>query len=132
MSESRRIVIRILAAPLLLALFIVEPAVANVPVVEASVTVRYYDLNLDNPKDIANLYHRIRGAAVQVCMPEEGPQVVNRVFWTAWNDCFFQAIDNAVRTVHSDKLNVYHSERTHGSKRRWVESPATPARQRPG
>jgi len=127
MSESRRIIVRMLAPPLLLALCIVEPAVASVPAVEASVTVRYHDLNLANPKDIANLYLRIRGAAVQVCMPEEGPQIVNRVFWTAWNDCFFQAIDNAVRTVRNDKLSVYHSERIHGSKRPWVE--ATAARQ---
>jgi UrcA family protein len=129
MSESRRVIVRTLAPSLLLALFIVESAVASIPAVEASVTVRYHDLDLDNPKDIANLYHRIRGAAVQVCMPEEGPQLVNRLFWTAWNDCFSQAIDNAVRTVHNDKLSVYHSERIHGSKRPWVEAPATAARQ---
>jgi UrcA family protein len=32
-----------------------------------SVTVRYHDLNLNNPEGIANLYERIHAAAVVVC-----------------------------------------------------------------
>jgi UrcA family protein len=111
-------------------LFIAESAVAAVSPVEApSVRVQYHDLNLNDPKGIASLYQRIRNAADEVCKPVEGPQLVNRVFWHAWNDCFAQAIANAVHTVHNDKLSEYHWERIRGWKHPWVGAPATAAMQ---
>jgi len=130
MSESHKIIVRMVALLVLPALFIAESAVAGVPVVEApSVKVQYQDLNLNDQKAIATLYQRIRNAADEACKPAEGPQLVNRVFWKAWNDCFTQAIANAVQTVHNDKLSEYHWERTHGSKYPWVGVPATAAMQ---
>jgi UrcA family protein len=82
--------------------------------VPPSVTVRYEDLNLDSPHDVAGLYKRIENAATQVCRPAEGPQVVSRMHWTAWNQCFYHAIASAVRTVHNDKLSAYHWQRVRG------------------
>jgi UrcA family protein len=130
MSESHKIIVRMVALLVLPALFIAESAVAGIPAVEApSVRVQYQDLNLNDQKAIASLYQRIRNAADEACKPAEGPQLVNRLFWKAWNDCFTQAIANAVQTVHNDKLSQYHWERTRGSKRSWVGVPATAAMQ---
>jgi UrcA family protein len=128
MSESHKIIVRMVALLALPALFIAESAVAGVPSVEApSVKVQYHDLNLNDPKAIASLYQRISNAADEACKPAEGPQLVNRVFWKAWNDCFTQAIANAVQTVHNDRLSEYHWERIRRSKHPWAGVPAVAA-----
>jgi UrcA family protein len=127
MSISHRAIVRIAALLLFPALFIVEPAVAaEVP---PSVTVRYRDLNLNNSEGAATLYKRIRDAAIVVCRREEGSQVVNRIFWTAWNECFDHAIANAVRAVNNENLSAYYSERIRGRKHLEADAPATVARQ---
>ena len=76
-----------------------------------SVTVRYYDLNLNNPEGIAGLYGRIHAAAVDVCKSAEGPQIANRVFRSDWNGCVADTVANAVKAVHNEKLSAYYSER---------------------
>ena len=130
MSESHKIIVRMVALLVLPALFIAESAVAGIPAVEApSVRVQYQDLNLNDQKAIASLYQRISNAADEACKPAEGPQLVNRVFWNAWNDCFAQAIANAARTVHNDKLSEYHWERIRGWKYPWTGAVATAAMQ---
>jgi UrcA family protein len=127
MSKSRRVMLRITALLVFPALFIVQPAAA----VEAppSVTVRYHDLNLNNPEGIATLYKRIHNAAIEVCKPLEGPLVVNRIFWITWEECFDPAIANAVKAVNNEKLSAYHLEHTRGWKRLEADAPATMARQ---
>lgn len=130
MFKSHGIIVRMAALLVLPALFGVEPALAGVPTLEApSVRVQYDDLNLNNPKGVASLYHRIRDAAAEVCKSAEGPQLVNRLFWHEWNDCFDHAISNAVQTVHNENLSAYHWERIRGSKSRGVEASATALRQ---
>jgi UrcA family protein len=127
MSKSHRVIVRVAALLVFPALFIVKPALA----VEAppSVTVRYHDLNLNNSDGIAALYNRIHIAAIKVCRPEEGPQVVNRIFWIAWNECFNDAMANAVKSVNNQKLSAYHWQRIRGWKHHEAEAPATVARQ---
>jgi UrcA family protein len=93
-----------------------------------SVTVRYHDLNLDSQKGVADLYERIRAAAVVVCKSTEGPQLVNRVFWSEWNACINHAVANAVHTVHNEKLTAYHWERSRGWKLRSVATLMSDAR----
>jgi UrcA family protein len=93
-----------------------------------SVTVRYHDLNLDSQKGVANLYERIHAAAVVVCKSTEGPQLVNRVFWSEWNACINHAVANAVHTVHNEKLSAYHWERSRGWKLRSVATLMSDAR----
>lgn len=92
-----------------------------------TVTVRYRDLNLNTPEGVATLYGRIHAAAVIVCRPSEGPQLVSRVFWTEWNDCMSHAIANAVNTVHNDNLTAYHWRRVRGRNVRLVDSPESRA-----
>jgi UrcA family protein len=127
MSKSHRAIVRIAALLVFPALFLVESAdSAEVP---PSVTVRYYDLNLNNSEGVATLYKRIHRAAIVVCRPVEGPQLVNRVFWTAWNECFNHAIASAVKGVNNEKLSAYYLERNRGRKHLEAEAPATVARQ---
>ena len=76
-----------------------------------SVTVRYQDLNLNSAEGVAALYSRIHAAAVVVCRPAEGPQLVNRLFWTEWKECMAHAIASAVKTVDNDSLTAYHWRR---------------------
>ncbi len=129
MSKSHRVIVRMAALLGLPALFM-EPVFAAIAVEEPpSVTVRYHDLNLNNPEGIATLYKRIHTAAIEVCKPEEGPQLVNRLFWTAWNNCFSHAVANAVKAVHNEKLTAYHWERIRGWKHPQVDAPATVAKQ---
>ena len=93
-----------------------------------SVTVRYHDLNLDSQEGIANLYERIHAAAAVVCKSAEGPQLVNRVFWSEWNACINHAVANAVHTVHNEKLSAYHWERSRGWKLRSMATLMSAAR----
>jgi UrcA family protein len=105
-----------LAIPVLL---FAEPGMAVTRVDEApSVTVRYYDLNLNSPEGVASLYGRIHAAALDVCKQAEGAQLVNRVFWSEWNECVAHAVSNAVKDVHNEKLSTYYWERIRGWKRR--------------
>ena len=125
MSKSHRVIARTAALLLLPALFIVEPAVAAEEA-PPSVTVRYYDLNLNNSEGVAALYQRIHIAAIKVCGPTEGPQV--RILWTAWNECLNHAIDNAVKEVNNEKLSAYRWTRIRGRKHPEADAPLTVAR----
>src|ERR1700724_2053983 len=83
-----------MVAPLMIpALLFAESGMAVTRVDEApSVTVRYYDLNLNSPEGVASLYGRIHAAALDVCKQAEGPQLVNRVLWSQWNECVAHAV----------------------------------------
>jgi len=121
--------LRVLALLVIPTLFISESGVADARVGEApSVTVRYQDLNLNNLEGVANLYERIHAAADVVCRSTEGPQLVNRVFWSEWNACINHAVANAVDTVHDEKLSAYHRERSRGWKLRSVATLMSAAR----
>jgi UrcA family protein len=115
MCAFHKINLRMVALLAIPALLFADSGMAATRTDEApSVTVRYYDLNLNSPEGIASLYRRIHGAAVDVCESSEGPQVVNRIFWRGWNKCVAQAVENAVNTVHNDKLSAYYGERNRG------------------
>jgi UrcA family protein len=101
------------------ALLFAESGMAVTRVDEApSVTVRYYDLNLNSPEGVASLYGRIHAAALDVCKQAEGAQLRNRVLWSEWNECVAHAVAIAVKDVHNEKLSTYYSERIAGWKRR--------------
>ena len=104
-----------MAAPLaMLALLFAQSGMAVPRTDEApSVAVRYYDLDLNAPEDVASLYGRIRAAAIDVCKQSEGSQLINRVY----RECVAHAIANAVKDVHNEKLSTYHLERVRGWKR---------------
>jgi UrcA family protein len=119
MFAFHKINLRMVAPLMIPALLFAESGMAVTPVDEArSVTVRYYDLNLNNQEGVASLYGRIHAAALDVCKQAEGAQLVNHVFWSEWNECVAHAITNAVKDVHNEKLSTYYWERVPGWKRR--------------
>lgn len=60
MSNSHRVIVRMVALLVLPVLFMVESAFAAVAVrVPPSVTVRYSDLNLNSTEGVASLYKRV-------------------------------------------------------------------------
>ena len=129
MLPYHKINLRLFALLVMPTLLIAESGMAVARGDEApSVTVRYHDLNLDSQKGVADLYERIHAAAVVVCKSAEGPQLVNRVFWSEWNDCINHAVANAVHTVHNEKLSAYHWERSRGWKLRSVATLMSDAR----
>jgi UrcA family protein len=129
MLPFHKINLRMFALLVVPTLLITESDMAVARVDEApSVTVRYHDLNLDGQEGIAHLYERIHAAAVVVCKSAEGPQLVNRVFWSEWNACINHAVADAVHTVHNEKLSAYHWERSRGWKLRSVATLMSAAR----
>jgi UrcA family protein len=72
-----------------------------------SVTVRYQDLDLSSSEGIANLYRRIRAAAVEVCKPAEVSQSLQLALLSEWNACIGHSVANAVIRVHNEKLSAY-------------------------
>ncbi len=128
MFKSHRVNVRMVALLVLPTLLMAESAFAAVAVqVPPSMTVRYDDLDLNSTPGVANLYKRIQNAATQVCRPVEGPQSVSRMLWTAWNQCFYHALANAVQAAHNDRLSAYHWQRMRGRGYQEAESPTTVA-----
>ena len=129
MCAFHKINLRMVALLAIPALLFADSGMAATRTDEApSVTVRYHDLNLNSPEGIANLYERIHAAAVVVCKSVEGPQLVNRVFWSEWNACINHAVANAVHAVHNEKLSAFHGERSRGWKLRSVATLMSTAR----
>ena len=91
-----------------------------------SVTVRYYDLNLNSSQGVTGLYQRIRGAASEVCRSFEGREPLERQ--VTRNDCFTHAVANAVRAVHSDALSAYHWQQIRQHRTHESDTPTSVAR----
>src|SRR5207248_2758373 len=101
MSPFYKIHLRMFALLVMPTLLIAESEAVTRVDAAPSVVVRYHDLNLDTPEGVANLYQRIHAAAVDVCKSVEGPRLVNRLFWTEWNNCTNHAVAEAVKAVHN-------------------------------
>ena len=109
MHHLNRIVISAALALLVLgaegALFAVAASADEV----RSLSVRYADLDLERPADVARLYQRIRRAAEDVC----GPRLLtgSRVPVTGYQPCFADAVAQAVARVDRPALSAYHQQR---------------------
>jgi len=74
------------------------------------VTVRFGDLNLEQPRGVAALYGRLRLAAAQACGEPQSP---GEAFMSAdWRACVAQAVERAVATVDRPALTAYHRKHT--------------------
>jgi UrcA family protein len=91
----------------------------------ASVTVGYYDLNLNNPQGVSSLYQRIRGAAREVCGSFEGREGLEQQ--VRLNGCLAEAVANAVRAVHNDALSAYHWRQVRPRKAHENDAPTSVA-----
>ena len=72
-----------------------------------SKTVRFSDLNLENPAGAKVLYSRISAAAREVCVLSSGTDPILR---TAAHACIEAAIDSAVRKVNAPTCLLYTSD----------------------
>ena len=70
-----------------------------------SVTVRYADLDLSTSAGATTLYHRIRGAAKEVC----GTGGTSLVEIAQWHRCVKDAVSDAVHTVNSPQLTALYT-----------------------
>lgn len=70
-----------------------------------SITVSYADLDIASASGAASLYHRIKGAARDVCGYEGRSLVEIR----QWQSCVRGAVDDAVATVNTPLLTAMHS-----------------------
>jgi UrcA family protein len=71
--------------------------------------VRFADLNLTRPADVAALYQRIRVAAREVCQPLSERDLT---LLAASRPCIKDAIDHAVGDINSPTLSRYHQAKT--------------------
>jgi UrcA family protein len=113
MSMSRKPRIWINATVLLLAGAWQCGAFASTPPAGEDVgriTVRFDDLNLEQPAGAATLYRRLKLAAKHVCGESLPPG--SAIISTAWRACVTQAVERAVVTVDRPVLTAYYREHT--------------------
>jgi len=70
--------------------------------------VHFSDLNLDRPRDVARLYHRIAVAADKVC----GPRFLGGLPQSSvYTSCYHDAVAQAVAHVNQPRLTAYYEQR---------------------
>ena len=70
--------------------------------------VRFSDLNLDQPRDVARLYIRVSSAAENVC----GPRSMGGYFPTAgYVACYSDAVNRAVARIDRPSVSAYFRQR---------------------
>ncbi|MGB6309049.1 MAG: UrcA family protein [Steroidobacteraceae bacterium] len=74
------------------------------------ITVRFGDLNLEQPRGVTVLYRRLTRAAEHVCGEPERPG--EAILSADWRACVAQAVERAVVTVDRPALTAYHREHT--------------------
>ena len=72
------------------------------------VTVRYADLDLNQPHDVRVLYHRIRLAADKSC--GIGEITGSHLKLQSWEECVARAVDETVTRLDRPALTAYHRE----------------------
>jgi UrcA family protein len=82
---------------------------AGTPGGAAHRVVRFADLDLTRPADVAALYRRIRVAAREVCQPLSERDLT---LLAASRPCVLDAIDHAVGDINSPTLSRYHQTKT--------------------
>ena len=78
-----------------------------------SITVRYDDLNLANNAGVEALYRRIRNAARDVCDQAAGTAIGPGIH-REWQQCYQNAVTDAVGKVNNSKLAVLHAHNGRG------------------
>ncbi|MGA3158895.1 MAG: UrcA family protein [Steroidobacteraceae bacterium] len=75
-----------------------------------SLKVRFGDLNLQQPRDIARLYNRIRLAADQTC----GPRAVGGYYTESvdYRNCYSETIAQAIARLDRPAVTAYYRERS--------------------
>lgn len=77
------------------------------------VTVKYADLDLNQPADVRILYHRVRLAAGESCGISE--ITGSHAKLPSWRQCVARAVDEAVTRLDRPALTAYHRQHTDAS-----------------
>jgi UrcA family protein len=72
--------------------------------------VKFEDLNLSNPQGAAALYHRIWGAAITVCRPQDNGTLASK---GRVDTCVHKAIADAVAKVGRAELFAVYNAKNH-------------------
>ena len=101
------------AAPLMTTLlctaaFMATGAVAA-PQASDSINVSYVASDLTQPEGARTLYRRIQGAARMVC---HEPDLRDLVLFSAYQQCYDRAVDEAVAKVNATVLTALHRSKT--------------------
>jgi UrcA family protein len=72
------------------------------------VKVQYADLDLNQPRDVRVLYHRIRLAADESC--GVGEITGSHLKLASWQQCVLRAVDETVTRLDRPALTAYHRQ----------------------
>ena len=78
-----------------------------------SLIVKYEELDLTSSQGAAALYARLRSASKTVCAPLQGRELRQH---TAFQDCYKQALSNAVVRVNRESVTALHQRATHNER----------------
>jgi UrcA family protein len=109
MMNSKMLALAIGAYALTATLIAPRTTFADSPTQSPTAAVHFGDLNLDSRADVAALFHRLQGAAADVCR-QYAPQGT-LLPSAAYRLCAKNALSGAVRNVDAPLLTAYYHER---------------------
>jgi UrcA family protein len=74
--------------------------------------VRFHDLNLDQPRDLARLYNRVSSAADGVCGPRSFAGYYNKT--ADYEICYTDTMARAVAYIDRPTVTAYFQQRSSG------------------
>jgi UrcA family protein len=77
--------------------------------------VRFSDLNLDRPADVAKLYQRIATAADRVCGPRSLTGSYSKT--SIYQSCYSDAVAQAIARVNQAPLTAYYEQHAQPASR---------------
>jgi UrcA family protein len=72
--------------------------------------VRFHDLNLEQPRDLARLFNRVSAAADGVCGPRSFAGLYNKT--ADYESCYSDAVARAVAHIDRPSVTQYFQQRT--------------------
>jgi UrcA family protein len=78
----------------------------------SGIRVRFSDLDLSKPQDVATLYKRLRWAAWTVCEPNSSAHLESK---SRFDRCVEQTTEDAIDQVNRPELTAFHREHTKGA-----------------
>jgi UrcA family protein len=75
-----------------------------------SEVVRFNDLNLDQPRDLARLFNRVTSAANKVCGPRSFAGLYNKT--ADYESCYSESIAHAVSRIDQPSVTAYFRQRS--------------------
>jgi UrcA family protein len=88
------------------------------PVIGSHELVRFNDLNLDQPRDVARLFNRVNSAADKVCGTRSFAAHYNKI--ANYEICFKDTVASAVAHIDRPSVTAYFQQRSSDSLRKLI------------